>query len=68
MDLEISAAELAFRDEVRAFIDANLTPELRAAGERLTSVRAPTSRRRASRVRTSRRSAPRRAWSPCRVT
>ena len=38
MDLELTAADLAFRDEVRAFIDAHLTPELRRAGERLTSV------------------------------
>jgi acyl-CoA dehydrogenase len=38
VDLELTAADLAFRGEVRAFIDANLTPELRAAGERLTSV------------------------------
>lgn len=38
MDLELTDADLAFRDEVRAFIDANLTPELRRAGERLTSV------------------------------
>ncbi len=38
MDLELTAADLAFRDEVRAFIEANLTPELRRAGERLTSV------------------------------
>ena len=27
MDLELTAADLAFRDEVRAFIEANLTPE-----------------------------------------
>lgn len=38
MDLELSPQDLAFRDEVRAFLDANLTPELRRAGERLTSV------------------------------
>ena len=38
MDLELSAADLAFRDEVRAFLEANLTPELRLAGERTTSV------------------------------
>ncbi len=38
MDLELTAADLTFRDEVRAFIAANLTPELRRAGERLTSV------------------------------
>jgi acyl-CoA dehydrogenase len=38
VDLELTDADLAFRDEVRAFIDANLTPELRRAGERLTSV------------------------------
>lgn len=38
MDLELSPADLAFRDEVRAFLDANLTPELREAGRRMTSV------------------------------
>ena len=38
MDLELSAEDLTFRDEVRAFLDANLTPELRAAGAGLTSV------------------------------
>jgi alkylation response protein AidB-like acyl-CoA dehydrogenase len=32
MDLSLSPADLAFRDEVRAFLDASLTPELRAAG------------------------------------
>ncbi|MFT4254648.1 MAG: acyl-CoA dehydrogenase family protein [Caulobacter sp.] len=38
MDLELSAEDLAFRDEVRAFIDAGLTPDLREAGRRMTSV------------------------------
>jgi alkylation response protein AidB-like acyl-CoA dehydrogenase len=38
VDLELTDADLAFRDEVRAFIDAHLTPELSRAGERLTSV------------------------------
>jgi acyl-CoA dehydrogenase len=38
MDLELSRADLEFRDEVRAFLAENLTPELRAAGERQTSV------------------------------
>ncbi|PZQ65537.1 MAG: acyl-CoA dehydrogenase [Phenylobacterium zucineum] len=38
MDLELTGDDLAFRDEVRAFLEANLTPELRAAGQRLTSV------------------------------
>jgi alkylation response protein AidB-like acyl-CoA dehydrogenase len=38
MDLSLSPADLAFRDEVRAFLDANLTPELRAAGRAATSV------------------------------
>jgi len=36
--LELSAKDLAFRDEVRAFLHAELTPELRAAGQRMTSV------------------------------
>nr|WP_232792989.1 acyl-CoA dehydrogenase family protein [Caulobacter hibisci] len=36
--MELSAEDLAFRDAVRAFIDANLTPRLREAGRRMTSV------------------------------
>ena len=38
MNLELSAEELSFRDEVRAFLDAALTPGLREAGRRATSV------------------------------
>jgi acyl-CoA dehydrogenase len=38
MNLELSPEELAFRDGVRAFLDAALTPELREAGRRTTSV------------------------------
>ncbi|WP_334164959.1 acyl-CoA dehydrogenase family protein [Phenylobacterium sp.] len=38
MDLELAPEDLAFRDEVRAFLAENLTPELRAVGERQTSV------------------------------
>jgi acyl-CoA dehydrogenase len=38
VNLELSAADLAFRDEVRAFLDARLTPALREAGRRMTSV------------------------------
>lgn len=38
MDLVTSAADVAFRDEVRAFLDARLTPELRRAGRLMTSV------------------------------
>src|SRR5581483_2362991 len=38
MDLEWSAADLAFRDEVRAFFAENLTPEIRKAGALMTSV------------------------------
>ncbi len=38
MDLAWSEDELAFRDEVRRFFDANLTDELREAGRRMTSV------------------------------
>jgi hypothetical protein len=37
MDLQWSAADLAFRDEVRAFFDANLTDDLRVAGRRMTA-------------------------------
>lgn len=38
MKLEWTAEERAFRDEVRAFLDAELTPALRSAGSRMTSV------------------------------
>ncbi|KSB88048.1 acyl-CoA dehydrogenase [Caulobacter vibrioides] len=38
MDLELSPEDLAFRDEVRAFLDAELTPGLGEAGRRMTSV------------------------------
>jgi alkylation response protein AidB-like acyl-CoA dehydrogenase len=38
MDLSWSDADRRFRDEVRAFLDAELTPELRHVGSTLTSV------------------------------
>ncbi|WP_028080688.1 acyl-CoA dehydrogenase family protein [Solimonas soli] len=38
MDLDWSAADLAFRDEVRAFLAEAVDDELRAAGTRMTSV------------------------------
>jgi len=38
MNLELSAPDLAFRDEVRAFLSENLPPELQAAGRLMTSV------------------------------
>jgi alkylation response protein AidB-like acyl-CoA dehydrogenase len=38
MDLSWSAKDLEFRDEVRAFLDEKLTPELRQAGRLQTSV------------------------------
>ena len=38
MDLDFSAADRAFRDQVRAFLDTHLTPDLRLAGRRMTSV------------------------------
>jgi alkylation response protein AidB-like acyl-CoA dehydrogenase len=38
MDLEWSAADTAFRADVREFLDAKLTPELRQAGRLMTSV------------------------------
>ena len=38
MNLDLSPEELSFRDDVRAFLDASLTPELREAGRRATSV------------------------------
>jgi alkylation response protein AidB-like acyl-CoA dehydrogenase len=38
MDLQLSARDLAFRDEVRAFLSENLTPQLRRVGALTTSV------------------------------
>lgn len=38
MDLTWSSADVAFRDEVREFLDDKLTPELRRAGRLMTSV------------------------------
>ena len=38
MQIEWSAAERAFQEEVRAFLQANLTDELRTAGRLMTSV------------------------------
>ena len=38
MTLSLSSGDEAFRDEVRAFLDASLTPEIRRAGSRMTSV------------------------------
>lgn len=38
MDLNLSPRDLAFRDEVRAFLDENLSPLLRKAGSLTTSV------------------------------
>lgn len=38
MNLDLDPEDLAFRDEVRAFIDQALTPELREVGRRATSV------------------------------
>ncbi|WP_396926944.1 acyl-CoA dehydrogenase family protein [Mycolicibacterium sp.] len=38
MDLSWSAKDLEFRDEVRAFLDEKLTPDLREAGRLMTSV------------------------------
>jgi alkylation response protein AidB-like acyl-CoA dehydrogenase len=38
MEFGWSAEDLAFRDEVREFLDRELTPELRRAGRLMTSV------------------------------
>jgi acyl-CoA dehydrogenase len=38
MNLDLSPEEIAFRDDVRAFLDSALTPQLREAGRRATSV------------------------------
>lgn len=43
MNLDWTPADLAFRDEVRAFLAAELTPEMRAATAKMTSVYAPVS-------------------------
>ncbi|MGH6909435.1 MAG: acyl-CoA dehydrogenase family protein [Phenylobacterium sp.] len=41
MSIRWNEAELTFRDEVRAFLDAELTPEMRRDVRRMTSVYAP---------------------------
>jgi alkylation response protein AidB-like acyl-CoA dehydrogenase len=41
MEMTWSPADLTFREEVRAFLDAELTPEMRDATRRMTSVYAP---------------------------
>lgn len=41
MQMQWSPADLAFRDEVRAFLDAELTPEMRRESRLMTSVYAP---------------------------
>ena len=41
MQVDWSADELAFRDEVRAFLDAELTSEMRRVTRKMTSVYAP---------------------------
>ena len=41
MRMDWSPEELAFRDEVRTFLDAELTPAMRAEARRMTSVYAP---------------------------
>ena len=38
MDLNWSASDLAFRDEVRTFLQENLTPDIQEAGRLMTSV------------------------------
>ena len=38
MNLDLTAQDVEFRDEVRAFLDKNLTPDLAAAGRLATSV------------------------------
>lgn len=38
MDLSLSPADAAFREEVREFLDAELTPELRAAGRACSGI------------------------------
>ena len=38
MNLDFSEQDIAFRSEVRAFLDANLSPELQESGRKATSV------------------------------
>lgn len=38
MDWNLRPDEIAFRDEVRAFVAHELTPELRAAGRRCSGI------------------------------
>ncbi|BDX33338.1 hypothetical protein TUM20985_38850 [Mycobacterium antarcticum] len=38
MDLAWSPTDITFREEVRTFLDAKLTPELRRSGRLMTSV------------------------------
>jgi alkylation response protein AidB-like acyl-CoA dehydrogenase len=38
MDLNLSAADIAFQEEVRAFLQESLTPDLRRAGQLMTSI------------------------------
>ena len=47
MDIAFSADDLAFRDEVRAFLDEAFTPELREAARRQSGVFAEASLNRA---------------------
>ena len=41
MDLQIPESEKSFRDEVRTFLDENLTDDIRRAGKLVTSVFSP---------------------------
>ncbi len=41
MDLKVPEQERHFREEVRAFLDESLTPEILEAGRKTTSVFAP---------------------------
>ena len=47
MDISFNAGDLAFRDDVRAFLDAEFTPELREAARRQSGVFAEASLNRA---------------------
>ena len=41
MDLQVPEQEASFRDEVRTFLEENLTDEIREAGKMVTSVFSP---------------------------
>jgi alkylation response protein AidB-like acyl-CoA dehydrogenase len=64
MDLNLTPADLAFRAEVRAFLTAELTPEMRAATAKMTSVYAPVALSLAWQAKLHKRGWAAPAWPP----